>query len=78
MSSRLGGLKPREVLRALRNAGFEVHHITGSHYVLKNRQRTGLRVTLPWHGRDLKAGTLMAIIEQAGLTVEQFKKLLQS
>jgi predicted RNA binding protein YcfA (HicA-like mRNA interferase family) len=76
MSSRLGGLKPREVLRALRNAGFEVHHITGSHYVLKNRQRPELRVTLPWHGRDLKTGTLLAIIEQAGLTVDKFKSFL--
>jgi len=76
MSSRLGGLKPREVLRALRNAGFEVHHITGSHYVLKNDHKPGLRVTLPWHGRDLKTGTLMAIIEQAGLTVDEFKNFI--
>lgn len=33
-------------------------------------------VTVPRHGRDLKRGTLVAIIRQAGLTVEEFLDLL--
>jgi predicted RNA binding protein YcfA (HicA-like mRNA interferase family) len=35
-----------------------------------------LRVTLPYHTRDLKRGTLVSIIEQAGLTTEAFMDLL--
>jgi predicted RNA binding protein YcfA (HicA-like mRNA interferase family) len=51
MSRRLPGLKPEDVLRALERAGFVVHHVTGSHYILKHSGKTGVRVTLPWHNR---------------------------
>ena len=77
MSQRWPALKPREVLRALSRGGFDVHHLTGSHYVLKHPQKPMLRVTLPWHNRDLKRGTLASIIDQAGLTNEQFIALLR-
>ena len=76
MSQRLPGLKPREVLRALQRAGFFVHHVSGSHYVLKHPGRPALRVTLPWHGQDLKRKTLASIIEQSGHSTEEFLKLL--
>jgi len=77
MRRRLPSLKPREVLQALRKAGFFVHHVSGSHYVLKHPDNPAIRVTLPFHGRDLKRGTLLAIIEEASLTVEAFIDLLQ-
>lgn len=32
---------------------------------------------IPMHARDIKKGTLRAIIRQAGLTVEEFLDLLQ-
>jgi predicted RNA binding protein YcfA (HicA-like mRNA interferase family) len=35
-----------------------------------------LRVTLPWHGKDLKRKTLTSIVDQAGFTVEEFLDLL--
>jgi len=76
MSPRLPGAKPREVLRALERAGFFVHHVSGSHYVRKHPDQPHLRVTVPYHNRDLKRGTLSAIIQQAGLTVEEFVSLL--
>jgi predicted RNA binding protein YcfA (HicA-like mRNA interferase family) len=75
MSGRLPALKPRDVLRVLQRAGFYLH-ATGSHYVLKHPAKSGLRVTLPWHTRDLKRGTLESIIEQAGYTIEDFVKLI--
>jgi predicted RNA binding protein YcfA (HicA-like mRNA interferase family) len=75
VSSRLPAHKPKEVLRALNAAGFVVDHVTGSHYILKHAEYPRLRVTLPWHGRDLKRGTLSSIIKQAGLTVEEFLNL---
>jgi predicted RNA binding protein YcfA (HicA-like mRNA interferase family) len=76
MSGRLLALKPKEVFRALQRAGFYVHHTTGSHYILKHPDKPGIRVTLPWHNRDLKRGTLASVIEQAGYTVEEFLRFL--
>ena len=74
--SRIPALKSKDVLRVLRRAGFVVHHVTGSHYILKHPGRAGLRVTLPWHNKDLKLGTLRSIVEQAGYTIDEFVELL--
>jgi predicted RNA binding protein YcfA (HicA-like mRNA interferase family) len=76
MSGRLPALKSKDVFRALKRAGFLLHHTTGSHYFLKHPEKLGLRVTLPWHNKDLKRGTLKSIIEQAGFTTEEFANLL--
>ena len=73
MSKKLPALKPKNVLRVLERSGFDVHHVTGSHYILKKNK---LRVTVPYHRKDLKPGTLASIIAQAGLTVEEFLELL--
>ena len=76
MSRRLPALNPKDLLRVLKRAGFEVHHVTGSHYILRHPGKLGLRVTLPWHNKDLKRGTLRSIIEQAGYTTDEFAELL--
>lgn len=73
MAGKLPVLKPKQVIRALERTGFYVHHTTGSHYILK---KDNLRVTVAYHNRDLKPGTLAAIIKAAGLTVEDFLDLL--
>jgi predicted RNA binding protein YcfA (HicA-like mRNA interferase family) len=75
MSRHLPTLKPKDVLRSLTRAGFIVHHITGSHYILKHEDREGLRLTLPWHNKDLKRRTVTSIIKQAGFTIEEFLDL---
>lgn len=69
-------VKPKQVIRALERAGFLVHHVTSSHYILKHPTRRMLRVTVPFHGRDLKRGTLQSIDKQAGLTNEEFLELI--
>ena len=66
-------VKPKIVIRALIRSGFWIHHTTGSHYFLKKEK---LRVSVPYHNKDLKPGTLASIIAQAGLTVEEFVDLL--
>jgi len=76
MSQRLPSLRPREVLRALGRAGFFVHHVSGSHYILKHPDQPARRVTLPFHSKALKRGTLLAIIDEAGLTADGFMELL--
>ena len=76
MSRRLPALRPKDVLRVLERVGFVVHHVTGSHYILKHAEKSGVRVTLPWHNKDLKRGTLRPVIEQAGYTLDEFAELL--
>jgi len=76
MSQRVPPIKPRDLLRVLGRAGFIVHHTSGSHYVLKHPKKPQLRVTVPYHSKDLKRRTLSSIIHQAGLSTEQFLELL--
>jgi predicted RNA binding protein YcfA (HicA-like mRNA interferase family) len=53
-----------------------VHHIRGSHHYLRHSDRPGLLITVPVHTRDLKRGTLRAILRQAGLTPDDLRSLL--
>ena len=76
MTFRLPALKPRKVLGALQRAGFFIHHTTGSHHTLKHSDHPDLRVTVPYHNKDLKRRTLDSIIKQAGLTRDEFQKFL--
>ena len=70
MTPRLPTVKSREVIRALKRAGFEVDHQTGSHVVLR-RTGDGSLVVVPQHNRDLR------IIKSAGLTRDEFVELLK-
>lgn len=72
---RLPVCKPNDVIRALYRAGFFLDHTTGSHYFFRHRSRPGI-VTVPFHRKDLKRGTLKSILDQAGLSTEEFLKLL--
>ena len=76
MTQRLPALKPRKVLQALKRGGFFVHHTSGGHHILKHPEAPRLRVTVPYHNKDLKRRTLESIVKQAGLTLEEFRKLL--
>jgi predicted RNA binding protein YcfA (HicA-like mRNA interferase family) len=74
---RLPSLKAREVIRALQSAGFSIVRTTGSHYRLVHQSDPTRQTTVPVHkGKDIPRGTLRAIIDQAGLTVEEFLDLL--
>jgi predicted RNA binding protein YcfA (HicA-like mRNA interferase family) len=77
MSPRLPVLKPREVLKALQRADFEVNHQSGSHVQLRHPQKPHLRVTVPRHDRfDLPIPVLKSILRQAEMTVEEFLDVL--
>ena len=69
-------VRPRQLIRALERAGFFVHHIRGSHHYMRHPDRPGLLITVPVHTRDLKRGTLRAILRQAGLTPDDLRSLL--
>jgi predicted RNA binding protein YcfA (HicA-like mRNA interferase family) len=75
MSSKLPSLKPSEVIRALGKAGIKPVRQTGSHVIL---WKEGLErpFPIPLHNRTLKNSLRDEIIKQAGLTPEEFRKLL--
>jgi len=77
MRPKLPVLKPRQVIAALERAGFYVHHQRGSHVRLLHRTRPELHVTVPMHSKDVPPSLLKhRILKQAGLSEEEFLKLL--
>jgi len=71
--TRLPALRPKDVIRALERAGFEIFRISGSHYRMRHKSDAKRQTTVPFHAsRDLPRGTLRDIIDQAGLTVDEF------
>jgi predicted RNA binding protein YcfA (HicA-like mRNA interferase family) len=56
----------------LKRFGYIIQRQTGSHLILRRENRT---VVVPQH-KPLKPGTLKGIIEQPGLTLEQFVEAL--
>jgi len=66
----------REAVKALSRAGFRVVRQRGSHVRLEKRTEERLiKLTVPLH-KSLKKGTLRRIIKDAGLTVQEFNRLL--
>jgi predicted RNA binding protein YcfA (HicA-like mRNA interferase family) len=73
--TRLPTLNARKVIQALEQAGFVFDRQTGSHFILRHpitRRTTGV----PKHGKDIKRSLMKAILQQAGLTEDEFRGLL--
>ncbi len=73
--SRLPSVTPRQMIRMLLRAGFVEHHQHGSHPYLWNENRK-LMTSVAMHTKDLKRGTLHAILRQAGINEEEFRNLI--
>ena len=63
-----------DFVKAVRRVGYVWDHTEGSHMILLNPQ--GKRLSVPRH-RELGAGLLRALIRDAGLTREEFTRLLR-
>jgi predicted RNA binding protein YcfA (HicA-like mRNA interferase family) len=59
----------RDVLKALSKHGFKPIRQRGSHIIVENAE--GLFAVVP-RKNEIKPGMLLSIIEQAGLTKEEF------
>jgi predicted RNA binding protein YcfA (HicA-like mRNA interferase family) len=76
VSPRQPRITAAQLLRALRRDGWEVDRQRGGHAQLAHSTKPGL-VTVPHHvGEILKPKTLATILEQAGLSVDDLRKLL--
>jgi predicted RNA binding protein YcfA (HicA-like mRNA interferase family) len=60
-------VRPREVIRFLEQNGFVLDHASGSHYVFY-QPISGRRAVVPRHNRDMKKGTLLSLLREAGFT----------
>lgn len=58
-----------EVIRLLKEDGWYVFNIRGSHHQFKHPVKSG-KVTVPHHKADLPVGTARSIFRQAGLEWE--------
>jgi predicted RNA binding protein YcfA (HicA-like mRNA interferase family) len=72
---RLPVLSARGVCRALGKIGYERHHQTGSHIILRRTFPPYRHIAVPSH-HEVARGTPRAIIREVGLTVEEFVDLL--
>jgi len=76
MSPKIPIVTAKELIRALKRAGFSKDRQKGSHLTLIN-PKTNKTVTIPVHtGVDIGKGLLKKIIAEAGLTTEEFINLL--
>jgi len=70
---KLPAVSPKKLLRFLSKLGFQTDHTTGSHFILYNPVN-GKRAVVPFHTKDLPKGTLMSILDQAGISRDDFLK----
>ena len=69
-------LSAKQIVKVLSKLGYEFDHQRGSHIVLRHKQPPHRRIAIPNYD-ELPRGTLNAIIAEAGMTSEQFLKLLE-
>jgi len=69
-------LNPHKLIKMLQRAGFKIIRQKGSHVIMMNDRK--IRTVIPVHpGKDVKPGLIRAIIKEAGLSREEFLKLLK-
>ena len=72
---KLPRLKPKQLIKALKRAGFTIDRINGGHYILYKNDFCP-PITVPYHNKDMKIGTLSAILKQAKISTSQLIDLL--
>lgn len=73
---RLPQLTSKKIVQVLKRAGFVKDRQKGSHLVMIH-PKTGARTVVPMHfGKTLKRSLVYAMMGDAGLSQEEFSKLL--
>lgn len=71
---KMPSLTPREITRKLKKLGFIEDRVRGSHHIYYHI-KTGRRAVIPFHTKDVKPGTLSAILREARISREEFLKV---
>ncbi len=72
---KLPTLTPRKVIKILKKKGFVLDRVKGSHHIYIHPE-TRRRAIVPLHRKDLPKGTLLSILQQAGINRDELTKLL--
>ncbi|MCG3129577.1 MAG: hypothetical protein FLDDKLPJ_00311 [Phycisphaerae bacterium] len=72
--SHLPVISGRELVKALAKLGFALDRQKGSHMILY-RSNPVMTLSVPDH-KELDRGTLRSLLRQAGVTPDEFRKLL--
>jgi len=73
---KISPLNPQKLIKILQTAGFKIIRQKGSHIIMIDDRKT--RIVIPVHpGKNVKHGLIRAIIKEAGLSREDFFKLLK-
>ncbi len=57
-------MKGKELVKLLRENGWELNRINGSHHIMI---KDGKSLSIPVHNTDMKPGTLNKLLKDAGL-----------
>jgi predicted RNA binding protein YcfA (HicA-like mRNA interferase family) len=76
MTGRLPSCTARDVDRALKRAGFIVAHQRGSHRYYASPHTGKIVTAVPMHPGDIKRPLLKKIIQDTGLSEDEFHELL--
>ena len=71
MSKKLPPLSGREIVKRLKNFGFELDRQVGSHMMLRRQIPPAMTLSVPNH-KTVKKGTLANILRQANIPLEDF------
>jgi predicted RNA binding protein YcfA (HicA-like mRNA interferase family) len=71
---KLANISGKDAAKAFQKAGWHVRGQVGSHLVL-TKPEVKANLTVPQHS-ELAVGTLRSLIRTAGLTVDEFLKLI--
>jgi predicted RNA binding protein YcfA (HicA-like mRNA interferase family) len=72
-------LSSKEIIKALRKAGFEhaPKRGKGSHTALFKKAEKKIQLVIIPHNKQIPKGTLLAILEQAGISKDELMKFLK-
>jgi len=77
VSAKLPAISGKQVIAALEKEGWYVKRVRGSHHVLRHPNIPDA-IPVPVHGnREIKRGTLASILRAAGISREEFIRLLR-
>lgn len=75
MGQKLPRVTAREMIRVVTRLGFVLARQSGSHQIYKNAE--GKRITIPVHAkRTLHPKIVKSILKDAGVAVEDFRKMM--
>jgi predicted RNA binding protein YcfA (HicA-like mRNA interferase family) len=76
MSEKLPRVTANEMIKIVERLGFRFSRQSGSHKIYKNDE--GKRVTIAYHsGKILHPKIVKSILDDAGLSVDEFKKMMK-